>query len=534
MTRIGLPGDVTIYLGDFNVDYKKIATDTRSTAKALRDWKSTNSLVQIIEETTWLRSYPDGVRSSLLDHCYLSDISKVISSGCLESHVSDHDPIFVEIQTPEETNGGGSFWTRNWKGYTPETLNLWLTSIDWATDCLGVQDINNEIEQKLMTIVDELVPLVEVESRKEGLANSPIVQNLKNKRKNLYRNAKRRICARLLTRCKDLDKKINIAMLNDKRRQVRQHIKNKDPATLWRAVKSAKDLPQSQLPKKLVDDHQFAESASMKAQMFADFFKGRISTLAARSKVEQFVYNGQRKLNIEEPLVFTHEEVLQEMKQLKDKKCYGMDRIPLKIIRDGAGVLCNPICNLLNKIVEQNVVPEQWLTARITPLHKKGKREFVKNYRPISNLCATSKVFEKLMIKRILEYESRAGVNLTGGGQHGFKKGKSTVTAGLEIQSKLARYLEEGKYSVMASLDLSSAFDVVDIDLLTYRLKRIGLPTEYVRLVKTWLSKRRAFVEVENEVSEVFRVDKVMHGANSFCTLHSTNSRTRRTGFLCR
>jgi hypothetical protein len=45
----------------------------------------------------------------------------------------------------------------------------------------------------------------------------------------------------------------------------------------------------------------------------------------------------------------------------------------------------------------------------------------------------------------------------------------------MSIQSKLAQLLEDNNYPIMASLDLSAAFDVVSKDLLITRLKIIGL-----------------------------------------------------------
>jgi hypothetical protein len=50
--------------------------------------------------------------------------------------------------------------------------------------------------------------------------------------------------------------------------------------------------------------------------------------------------------------------------------------------------------------------------------------------------------------------------------RHGFKKGKSTLTLGLKIQSLIARALDDDKFVLMASLDLSAAFDVVNTQML--------------------------------------------------------------------
>ena len=77
--------------------------------------------------------------------------------------------------------------------------------------------------------------------------------------------------------------------------------------------------------------------------------------------------------------------------------------------------------------------------SKITPIHKKGDKNNLSNYRPISNLCSMSKLFEKLIMQRIHEIEDSNNVDLTGTKQHGFKRKRSTSTAGLEIQSEIAR-----------------------------------------------------------------------------------------------
>jgi hypothetical protein len=57
-------------------------------------------------------------------------------------------------------------------------------------------------------------------------------------------------------------------------------------------------------------------------------------------------------------------------------------------------------------------------------------------------------------------------VDLTGQNQQGFKKKRSTGTLSLDLHSKTARALDDDKYVMVASLDLCSAFDIVNTDLL--------------------------------------------------------------------
>ena len=71
-----------------------------------------------------------------------------------------------------------------------------------------------------------------------------------------------------------------------------------------------------------------------------------------------------------------------------------------------------------------------------------------------------------------------------GKSQHGFKANHSTNTSGLRLQSILARALDGGKYALMATLDLSAAFDVVNVELLIKRLVKLGLPNDMTTLIR--------------------------------------------------
>jgi hypothetical protein len=147
-----------------------------------------------------------------------------------------------------------------------------------------------------------------------------------------------------------------------------------------------------------------------------------------------------------------------------------------------------PYHRLLKKIYDQNIIPEQWKTSRILPLHKKGKKNLVENYCPISNLCAGSKVFVRLILMRILEIEEQAGISLTGTNQHGLKKEQSTITASVEIQSRVSALMDQDQYVAMASLDLSAATDVIN-------------------LLESWLKDRQCYVEVRKSCSQYFDSD---------------------------
>lgn len=87
------------------------------------------------------------------------------------------------------------------------------------------------------------------------------------------------------------------------------------------------------------------------------------------------------------------------LKELKSKKAIGVDGIPPRLLKDGAGSLASPLSVIFNLTIQQNVIPAEWKKAKVTPLHKSGTKDDPRNYRPISvlpvvsNLQATCKLF---------------------------------------------------------------------------------------------------------------------------------------------
>jgi hypothetical protein len=165
------------------------------------------------------------------------------------------------------------------------------------------------------------------------------------------------------------------------------------------------------------------------------------------------------------------------IKSLKTKNLEGYDQKPQRVLVDGVDVLLDPLHGLFKLIFETKTIPDQWKVAKTVPIYKnKGDRNNIQNYRPIANLCSSSKIFEKLILKRINEIQTENETDITGENQHGFKQKRSTSPLAVKLQSLIARALDEDKYVLVASLDLSSAFDVVNINLLIKGSKELAFP----------------------------------------------------------
>ena len=495
----------TIILGDFNLDDNK-RYDANYSHKLYYETLNTafepHNLIQIVYFDTWSRIINDIARSSMIDHVYLSDPTSIINLSSITPPFGDH--LLIYFDTSIEKIAPKEIFRRNWKNYTKDKLNLILLTQNWLIKKDSVQSFWNEFESKLIEVVDLLAPLQPItQIERDKIQPPPHIKNKLNKRNRLIKKLRYGpVSPEVRTVLKQLNKEIKQFFQKQKSSLVRKGILPGNSKTLWDAVKIAKNQNVPSLPDNMsLNDVTICES-DLPLQ-FAEFFKNKIENITSNTRISNTVYNGKKKVDQPNNFFMADNDILECLRNIKIKNCEGFDRIPQRILVDGAQVLVLPLKVLFQKIYFQNTLPEQWLISKITPIHKKGPKNKIENYRPIANLCSTSKLFERLILKQIQKIEILSSVDLSGKQQHGFKKTKSTATLGLQIQSLIARALDDSNFVLMASVDLSAAFDVVNIDLLIERLEIIGLPADIVGLIKCWLKNRSFYVEI-NGLNSMF------------------------------
>ena len=222
--------------------------------------------------------------------------------------------------------------------------------------------------------------------------------------------------------------------MDKKKSRVKSHAMGSKP-DLWKAVRVAKDLNVNEIPSNLTLGGVPVQGGDI-AGSFAGHFHDKIDLNASRARVVPgTVYNGKCKLIVQNRNFMTRKDVLACLSDLNNKKCEGFDRIPVCVLFDAKNVLLTPFTKLFDKIYSTGKIPDQWKVSKIIPIFKKGSKTEIENYRPVANLCSTSKIFEKLILKQIHYLENTNKLDLTGKQQHGFKRKKSTATAGALLQS---------------------------------------------------------------------------------------------------
>ena len=107
----------------------------------------------------------------------------------------------------------------------------------------------------------------------------------------------------------------------------------------------------------------------------------------------------------------------------------------------------------------------------INPIFKSVDSMAKKNYRPVSILNSVSKLFEKLIQKQLNPFfDKKLCENLCG-----YRKGKSTQYALLNLIECWEKYRDNHGYSAAVLMDLSKAFDTINHDLLLAKLHAYGI-----------------------------------------------------------
>ena len=114
-------------------------------------------------------------------------------------------------------------------------------------------------------------------------------------------------------------------------------------------------------------------------------------------------------------------------KLLKAKDCHGYDEILTKILKLSIYYISTPLTYMCNRMLLSGAFPTRLKFAEVKPIFKKGDKNVISNYRPISLLTSFSKIFEKVIYSRIYHHINHN--HILADNQFGFRPASSTDTA---------------------------------------------------------------------------------------------------------
>ena len=197
-----------------------------------------------------------------------------------------------------------------------------------------------------------------------------------------------------------------------------------------------------------------------------------------------------------EPTSF--EELTEEIRRINTRKAPGLDSVSGRAMKSLPLKAITFLTMLFNAILQLHYFPTSWKVAEVIMIRKPEKPpEELTSYRPISLLPIVSKIFERILLRRL----SALAIGIIPDHQFGFRKHHGTIQQCHRVVSVIRSALEEKKYCISTFLDIAQAFDRVWHQGLLWKVKHT-IPA-YYHIIHSFISGRKFTVKYRNEHSSI-------------------------------
>ena len=156
--------------------------------------------------------------------------------------------------------------------------------------------------------------------------------------------------------------------------------------------------------------------------------------------------------------------------------------------------LAHPLCLIFQKSLRSGVLPDEWKRSIVAPIFKKGSRFEALNYRPVSLTSVCCKTFERILVDGLYDYFVCNG--LISDDQFGFRCGYTVDDQLLLTYNRVTAWLDAGSVVDVVLFDFAKAFDMVDHEILLFKLSCLGVGGRLLCWVREFLVGRRMQVIV--------------------------------------
>ena len=163
----------------------------------------------------------------------------------------------------------------------------------------------------------------------------------------------------------------------------------------------------------------------------------------------------------------------------KIKVGIGWDGVSNNHLKYSGPIFRNLICRFFNKLISHNFVPKSMLKGEIRPRVKNNmaSKTSSENYRPILNSSNFFKMFEYCLLPILNRYLKLDSC------QFAYRQNTSCLSAVVVMKETLISYHEQNSSVHCAMIDLSKAFDKININTLVSKLRSSHLPDVFVNTI---------------------------------------------------
>ncbi len=458
--------------------------------------------------------------STLIDNIFVNTaVDSNIQSGNILSLISDHLPQFCIVNECTFDYKNSSYFAYD---YSKFDANKFLA--DYAEiDTHFLTDQNIEMSGKfdkflldLNCIINKHCPQKKLSKRRLKLRAKPWInsriQRMIRVRDRLFRDFKKSNSSTYLKAYKLFRNRVVNELKESKKNYYHQYFdENKsNMKLLWKGIKDIVNLKPSSADtiSHLTDQtgSQIKDQSKI-ANEFNHFFTNVANDITKnlpRTPKSPLSYLSNPNLESFFISPCTSDEVSTVIQSLKNGKSCGPNSIPIKLMKILDSHVSVHLATLINESFETGIFPDKLKIAKVIPVFKKGLTTKKSNYRPISLLSIFSKIFEKIMYKRL--YGFLEVHELLFNMQFGFRTGHSTDHALVSLTENIKSSLDNNRFGCGIFVDLQKAFDTVNHDILLHKLEHYGIRGIALNWFKSYLSNRKQFVSVNGHSSSTCEV----------------------------
>ena len=262
-------------------------------------------------------------------------------------------------------------------------------------------------------------------------------------------------------------------------------LKDKDPKSFWDYLKKVKSESNDSIdnPKNPIsaEDWQSHFKSTLSHSMALNDFQREICT-----KLEDLVKTNEGLGPLDGQI--TEQEIMAEIKHLKNGKSSGPDNILNELLKSGSCHLLPSLHKLFNAVLSSGQFPTSWATDYLTVLHKKGSKTDPNNYRGISLSSCLGKLFTRILNTRLTVFLDNNSIIPPE--QAGFRKNFRTTDNVFILKSLHDKYRYARKTGLYTCfVDFSKAFDSVWRPGLLYKLQKSNVTGNVFNIIQSCLIK---------------------------------------------
>ena len=491
-----------IFAGDYNINLMSADAEV----DRFTDMMRSHHYLQLISDIT--HPAHNISASSLIDHIWTNNLCNH-SCGILKTGITDHYTLFLQIPfiTEKISSGKINIKFRDCSESNKLSFENNLSHFNW--DSLKSDDVNiytNNFITALNNIYQESFPLKTKTVTQKYFNNpwhSPAVKKLSNARIKYHNLLKENIITQ--AEYARFRNKITSHVRSCKEKFY-QNCFSRNFANIratWKNIRLICNGYQDRsIDKITIDGINYKDSINV-ANLFNNFFINIANELDNNLPTCDDSPYSFVKLNTLPPLIFspaTLEECKQIISSLKESK-QDINCISVKLFKDYHHYFLKAICNMVNLSLHTGKFPNCLKHAIVIPIFKKGDPCNISNYRPIALLPFISKIFERCIFNRLLNYATTC--NLLTPHQFGFTKGKSTQDAIIMLTEQIYECFNklDGSFCLNIFIDFQKCFDTINHTILINKLRLYGIDGLSLDLIQNYLTNRTQSVRIREAIS---------------------------------